>query len=695
MLRVRRTLMDIAHRTRKTALRRGAAAALLSLALALLPGCTASSDAERHYYAVSLEGQAFGYSEFTLSRAEEGGRSMIVINESGRGKSKALGIDVDTDRHASYRLDPATWGLISCESVVAQGEFRLTVSAEAGADKARIKVDPGGVEKEVALGPDVVFENPVYLPHLLRDFGEGGQERAQYKVLDPLDRRVREVRYTKTGTEEVDFAGRSFRAIILESYTPEIGLRLRLWVDAGSGLLLRLDAPWAVMTLAKRSATTSYGRANIDSRIFAKAGAMIADINALSLMKVRAALEPTGIQVTPESLTVPGQSFAGTVDENAIEGIFEVRHPRYDGREAPPYPPDLAGRAGLEPFLSPEDFIESEDPVLVRKAKELVGGAADSWEAAKRLSRWVADNIGYDIPGGASARSTYDLREGECGAHSRLFAAFCRAVGIPARVVWGCMYVPTQGGSFGQHAWNEVYMGEAGWVPLDTTARQIDYVDSGHIRLGILSSSHTAWNPKRMEILDFTAGSAKFGDSAPNPEREHRYAPFLGDFHGPRGTMTIILQGSGLILKLSDGRSFGLRDADEDGRWFFELTRDVDVSFDGADKGRATALTLRNRARIPRRADLQETPGDVPEKFRPLLGQYPIPMEKKEIAVVYRGGGLALIMPDGRAQRLQGPDAEGLWESRPGTDRYAFERDEEGRVRALVLHETIRCGRIR
>ena len=145
--------------------------------------------------------------------------------------------------------------------------------------------------------------------------------------------------------------------------------------------------------------------------------------------------------------------------------------------------------------------------MLINKAKELTAGARDSWDAAKRLSKWVAEEIGYAIPGGGSARNTYDLKNGECGAHSRLFAAFCRTVGIPARVVFGCMYTPSDNGSFGQHAWNEIYMGDVGWIPIDTTAREIDYCDSGHLRLSILTSDHSSLNPLEFEILDFKSGS--------------------------------------------------------------------------------------------------------------------------------------------------------------------------------------------
>jgi transglutaminase-like putative cysteine protease len=87
-------------------------------------------------------------------------------------------------------------------------------------------------------------------------------------------------------------------------------------------------------------------------------------------------------------------------------------------------------------------------------------------------------------------------------------AAFCRGLGIPARVVWGCVYIPDRGGLFAQHGWNEVYMGEAGWIPLDSTLKEFEVVDSGHIRLGVHQSTATGANPRNVEVLDHRIGPA-------------------------------------------------------------------------------------------------------------------------------------------------------------------------------------------
>jgi transglutaminase-like putative cysteine protease len=547
----------------------------------------------------------------------------------------------------------------------------------------------------VALPEGVLVENQYYFPQLLKDSGndENDPGPKEYQVLDVVDRSVHTVRVTKKGPEPVQVGGKTYRTIILETLDRDIGLKVRQWINADSGYLLKSEGPRSTQWLADESIKNKVQRVNIDNHLFAQAGAAISDIPAISYLKVRAKLEPVGNWITPDGLRVPGQTFDGAVEENRIEGVFEVRHQKYEGRDAPPFPPSFDNNPELRAFLAPEDFIESDDPVLVQKAKELTAGSKDSWEAAKRLSRWVADEIGYDIPGGASARNTYDVREGECGAHSRLFAAFSRSVGIPARVVWGCMFVPNLGGSFGQHAWNEVYMGEIGWIPLDTTAKEDDYADSGHIRLGVLKSAHIALNPKQMEILDFQAG-AQSPAGFKGVVDAKKYQSYLGQYKGRRGVITVSVEGDGLSLTLADKRVFGLREPDDKGEWPFKLSRDVGVTFERDAAGQVVGLTIVNRVRLPKKEEPQDIPDSVPENVRPFLGQYSIPMEKQDIVVAYDDGHLAVHIPGLGVRQLEGPDDQGVWDGKPGDDRFSFVMDDAGQVRTMILIEMVPSKRI-
>ena len=146
--------------------------------------------------------------------------------------------------------------------------------------------------------------------------------------------------------------------------------------------------------------------------------------------------------------------------------------------------------------------------MLAAKAREITRGREDSWEAARRLSAWVAQHIKGAIPGGVTARGTFDQGAGDCGGHSFLLAAFCRSVGIPARVVWGCMYTPTAAARSASTPGTRSTWGPAGWIPLDTTIGETDYVDSGHIRIGVFGSVATSLNARSIEILDYRVPTA-------------------------------------------------------------------------------------------------------------------------------------------------------------------------------------------
>lgn len=84
------------------------------------------------------------------------------------------------------------------------------------------------------------------------------------------------------------------------------------------------------------------------------------------------------------------------------------------------------------------------------------------------------------------------------------------------------MYCPLYGGSFGQHMWTEVYLGEAiGWQPVDCTAGETAFLDAGHIRL---SDGETFFRPESIEVLDYAPKARAVAD----PKRRtdaYPYAP--------------------------------------------------------------------------------------------------------------------------------------------------------------------------
>ncbi len=96
--------------------------------------------------------------------------------------------------------------------------------------------------------------------------------------------------------------------------------------------------------------------------------------------------------------------------------------------------------AGLALYLSPAEYVDSDHPSVRRKAAEVAGGAADRVEQASRLYRAVRDGIRYDPyidytdPETYRASSVLEAGHAYCVGKAALYAALCRAVGIPARI---------------------------------------------------------------------------------------------------------------------------------------------------------------------------------------------------------------------------------------------------------------------
>ena len=474
---------------------------------------------ERFYFGIEINGVLCGYSEISLAPMVEEGRALTLLEQTTFAMLSALGSQFNSEVRLTYHIDPVTGRFTYHDSHISQGPTQLSSVIHIEGTTARYLATLAEPELSVALPPEAVLENTLWFPHLGKDFVERNLEQVTYDIFEVREAEVQKSTYTKAGIESLPLAGESFSAVILDRLNHKTGLKTRMWLDAATGYLLKTTAAGnRVSYRADPSVVNRIKMANIDDTLCARVGVVIPDVQVITYMKVQATLEPTGLWVTPEGLNVPGQRFTGTIRNNLIEGVFEIEHVRYDGVDAPPFPADWGPEETLRRYLVPEAFIESDDPVLIMQALEIAAGSRDSWEAACRLSRWVAQNIRYAIPGGGTARKTYDLRAGECGAHAMLLAAFCRAVGIPARVVWGCMYAPSYGGVFGQHGWNEIYMGPAGWVPVDATAGEVDFVDSGHLRIGVYESPVTALNPRQMQVLAYRAGAQQMVGPRSRPQ---------------------------------------------------------------------------------------------------------------------------------------------------------------------------------
>lgn len=116
-------------------------------------------------------------------------------------------------------------------------------------------------------------------------------------------------------------------------------------------------------------------------------------------------------------------------------------------------------------YLQSTPTIQSDHPLIKKKAIEIVDNLSDPKKQAEKILNWVFRNIKKKTTTSyPSAIEVLKNLEGDCNEHATLYTALCRALGIPTRIVVGLVYA---GNSFYYHAWNQVYLNE--WISCDPT----------------------------------------------------------------------------------------------------------------------------------------------------------------------------------------------------------------------------------
>ncbi|WP_242396016.1 transglutaminase-like domain-containing protein [Anaeromyxobacter oryzisoli] len=138
----------------------------------------------------------------------------------------------------------------------------------------------------------------------------------------------------------------------------------------------------------------------------------------------------------------------------------------------------------------PEDLaataeVDADAPAVQRLARETAGNAPGAYAAAKLLAARVYRTL--EKAYGASHDRASDVLaagKGDCTEHAVLTVALARALGIPARQVYGLVYARYEDGqdALYWHAWVEVRSaGE--WIDVDPIFDQT-VADATHVALG-------------------------------------------------------------------------------------------------------------------------------------------------------------------------------------------------------------------
>jgi len=212
--------------------------------------------------------------------------------------------------------------------------------------------------------------------------------------------------------------------------------------------------------------------------------------------------------------------------------------------------------------------------------------------------------------------------------------------------------------------------------------------------LGFVLLTNTSSSPLQQLsvnlVLDHLLSETKsVAATGTGPSAEANYQPYVGDYladFGPfdNATLKVLIQNGKLAVDVPGQTVYALHPENEEGKWVFELTDTIAVSFEKDDAGKVTLMRLHQSGldfELPRKG-IPIEPEIDPAEFTKFLGNYYSERHKLEVSVFVKNHRLTLKMGNQPLDfELHLPDEEGRRRFRIREDSHVvFNTDESGAV---------------
>lgn len=527
----------------------------MAFTLAILATATGGAAEPPKYFSIKMNDNLIGYAVIDRETVEQDGRELLRLKSQTSLKVALLGKERNTMLDSETLIDPKTGRPFSYRVTDTTNEVVRRIESEFADGTARTWVyrngEPRGepVETELSDGAVILGSNNFAHWQLLLKtaMNHVADDTVKLSIFLPDTGQIDSFDFVRGQPQDVVVGGKVRKCVSWNLKKAN----LNALTDAETDEFVRLDIPAQQTTIELADANVvklaQKSRAEeVLTGHFAQSNRVFDDFLKVSLVKAEIDVTVIGSGVTNDAsvLTTAMQRFDGQKDGDHIVGKITVRSIRFgDDRESLAFPMS-SHKPELEVWLTPSVYIESDHPAIIAKAAELTKGAKTRWDAVLKIGKWVHQKIAYVIADTPSARLAFETKKGDCGPHSTLMVAMLRAVHIPARLVGGLVYTPTFGGSFGQHAWVEVHMGELGWLAIDPTTGEFEQLSATHIKLfeglgGVLPQSI---NVTEFEPPNRVATDTAFAEAKPLPwklSKEYTFKYNRGDTELGTETFTI------------------------------------------------------------------------------------------------------------------------------------------------------------
>lgn len=269
-------------------------------------------------------------------------------------------------------------------------------------------------------------------------------KKGRIEIWNPLVMGFQDVEFWVREKQTVSYQGRDQEAYLV--YLNLAGLETRSWLspegvvlkeESATGLVLKKEDAYKIFDAMREKRTAPPDLPNLFS---IPSSQILNNPLALNSMKIK-------------------------ISAGGENRILEIKKP--DLKSWPDIPIPVADPE-LAPYLASDPWIQAQDPLIQKTAREIVGKENKALAAALKIQDWVHKTVApiptVSLP---VSREVLQYKRGDCNEYTVLFTALARSIGIPTKMIAGVVYL---NGRFFYHAWPQIYAGD--WIALDPTFGQ-------------------------------------------------------------------------------------------------------------------------------------------------------------------------------------------------------------------------------
>lgn len=437
---------------------------------------------EESWEAIYIGGKKAGYVHtVAVARKLDDGREVIEVRTKSFMRLRRFGQPIEMEVHTRSVELAETGDLLETELVTRSGQIEaMRVKARVEDNELAISIATLGKETTQRI-PWKPMPGPYAIDKRIGNVAKLAKgETVQFRFFDGSFQAVVTGKLTAAGHEEVQLLDRTaklrrVRFDLFLSGRDQPLLTTHVWVDEQGEALKSRIAMLGGMETYKVSKEVA----------LAEPEELSEDVALRSLVPIRGRLDRP-FETVRAVYRLHLEESVDPADVPLDDGPTQDVTIRPDGTILLTVYAEPQGDAEPEPgpqYRQPNSYLQSDNPKIRQIAEQAVGDADDPLEKARRMERWVFENLTNKNFGVAfaSAAAVAESMEGDCTEHAVLLAAMARAQGLPARVAVGFVYAPSVG-KFGGHMWTEIFI-NGHWRGFDATLGR-GKLDAVHIKLG-------------------------------------------------------------------------------------------------------------------------------------------------------------------------------------------------------------------